>query len=232
VRIALAILLLAAITGCASDPAAEPAPPSSEPPTNGGAAPPPDAGDGAAPPLDAGGGTGPPPDAGVARGHAGDPRRVPVPGRDRTPPRATITLAGAGGEALAEAAMPGAPHRAVVRLERPRLLGTTVGQDADSGVARVRVSMRERLVCRDAGGATFERARLRYVPAPQIERIRSSPGALLSTRAERSVPRDLSSTRCGRGAEVMHAEGEVWGEAINGLGLEAVTPHIRFEYLP
>jgi hypothetical protein len=220
IRAAAAVLLLG-LAGCGSE----------APPPSPGVATPAAPGASAAP-AGGGGGVAGPPDAGTARGHGADRRRVPVPDQDATPPQATIVLAPAGGNAPAQATIPGEPHDSVVRLPRPGLLGTTLGHDADSGIARVRVSMRERLVCRSAGGVTFERARLRYVPPPQTERIRSAPGALLSTRGRRAVPRDLSSARCGPGAEVMHAEGEVWGEAINGLGLEAVTPHIRFEYRP
>jgi hypothetical protein len=40
----------------------------------------------------------------------------------------------------------------------------------------------------------------------------------------------LIGARCGRDADGVAVQGELWGEAINGQGLEAVTPHIRVSY--
>lgn len=157
-----------------------------------------------------------------------DPGRVAVPETDSTPPTARIVLAGAGdGRPLAGASQP--PGQAVpetVELPRPRLRGTAVAVDSDGGVARVRVSIRERITCRRDDGAPVVRRRTRYFPPPQIERIRSTPGTRLPTTRTRSLPLRLAVGRCG--AVVVH--GELWGEAINGSGLEAVTPHIRFVY--
>jgi hypothetical protein len=162
----------------------------------------------------------------------GHPDRVAVPDRDRTPPRATIVLATAGdGRRLAEASQP--PGRTAserVELREPRLLGTALAEDEDGGVARVRVSILERITCRSAEGSPFERRRTRYFPPPQIERIRSTPGTRLPTSRKRSLRLSLAGDRCGRGARAVEVHGELWGEAINGSGLEAVTPHIRFVF--
>jgi hypothetical protein len=69
------------------------------------------------------------------------------------------------------------------------------------------------------------------LPAPQVERIRSTPGARLPPSANRSLPLRLSLSRCGaRRTTAVH--GELWGEATGGSGLEAVTPHLRFVYEP
>jgi hypothetical protein len=95
-------------------------------------------------------------------------------------------------------------------------------------VARVRVSIREEIECRGDDGA-YRRLRTRYFPPPQIERIRSNPGARLPTRAKRSLPIRLSEARCVPG-RLTAVHGELWGEAINGSGLEAVTPHLKFVY--
>jgi hypothetical protein len=38
----------------------------------------------------------------------------------------------------------------------------------------------------------------------------------------------LGGDRCGAGARPMEVHGELWGQAINSHGLEAVTSHIRF----
>jgi hypothetical protein len=161
----------------------------------------------------------------------GDPGRVAVPARDPTPPQAVITLRRADGRPLAFTTQPppAASPRQVALGER-RLRGTVVGRDRDGGVARVRVSIRERIACAPSGGApTFERLRTRYFPPSQIETIRSNPGARLPTALTRSVPLALAGDRCDE-AEPVAVHGELWGEAINGSGLEAVTPHLRFTW--
>jgi hypothetical protein len=171
----------------------------------------------------------PPPDAGTQAGHGADPRRVEVPERDRTPPIATIALARADGPALAEISQPPAPTRPpTVTLDEPKLRGTARGRDENGGVARVRVSLREKIECRGSDGV-YERLRTRYFPPPQVERIRSNPGARLPTEDTRSLPVRLSESRCGAGS-LSAVHGELWGEAVNGSGLEAVTPHLRFTY--
>jgi hypothetical protein len=159
-----------------------------------------------------------------------DPIRVAVPAHDATPPEAVITLRRAGGARLARASQPPGPaHPRPVTLNEPRLGATTLGRDPDGGVARVRVSISERIACRSDGGRSYERLRTRYFPPPQIENIRSNPGAPRPTALTRSLTLALAGDRCGGGrATAVH--GELWGEAINGSGLEAVTPHIRFAW--
>jgi hypothetical protein len=172
----------------------------------------------------------PPADAGTRAGHGADPGRVAVPERDPSPPTATIALFGAGGGTLAEASQPpedAAPEAAT--LDEPALRGIATGRDANGGVARVRVSLREEIECRDGEDGPYRRLRTRYFPPPQVERIRSNPGARLPTKASRSLPLRLSEVRCGAG-RLTAVHGELWGEAINGSGLEAVTPHLRFVY--
>ena len=174
----------------------------------------------------------PPADAGTRAGHAADPGRVALPERDHSPPTATIALARAGGGILAQAAQPpeGATPEAVT-LDQPALRGIATGRDANGGVARVRVSIREEIECRKGGDGPYHRLRTRYFPPPQVERIRSSPGARLPTKATRSVPLRLGRSRCGAG-RLTAVRGEIWGEAINGSGLEAVTPHLKLVYGP
>jgi hypothetical protein len=161
-----------------------------------------------------------------------DPGRVAVPENDSTPPMARIVLASAGdGRPLAEASQP--PGHAVpdtVTLPRPRLRGTAVAVDGDGGVARVRISVRERITCRRSDAALVVRRRTRYFPPPQIERIRSTPGTRLPAARTRSLSLGLAVGRCGANRPGVDVHGELWGEAINGSGLEAVTPHIRFVY--
>jgi hypothetical protein len=161
---------------------------------------------------------------------AAPPGLVAVPERDPSPPTATIALARAGGGILAEASQP--PERATpeaVTLDEPALRGIATGRDANGGVARVRVSIREEIECRNGDDGPYHQLRTRYFPPPQVERIRSSPGARLPTKATRSVPLRLSQSGCGAG-RLTAVRGELWGEAINGSGLEAVTPHLRFVY--
>jgi hypothetical protein len=171
----------------------------------------------------------PPPNAGTQAGHGADQGRVVVPERDPSPPSARITLARADGGKLAETSQPpDSTQPRTVTLDEPALRGTTTGRDPDGGVARVRVSLREEIECRNDDGA-YTRLRTRYFPPPQVERIRSKPGARLPTSATRSQPLSLSETRCGAG-RLAAVHGELWGEAITGSGLEAVTPHLKFVY--
>jgi hypothetical protein len=171
----------------------------------------------------------PPPDAGTQAGHGADARQVVVPRRDSSPPSATIVLESASGSPLAEASQPGEHPKAAVELPEPRLQGTGVGRDTNGGVARVRVSIKELITCRTQNGdSSFERPRTRYFPPPQIERVRSNPGTRLATEKSRTLPLALGG-RCG-GAEAVAVEGELWAEATNGSGLEAVTPHLRFRW--
>jgi hypothetical protein len=161
-----------------------------------------------------------------------DPIRVAVPAHDDTPPEAVIVMRSAGGRRLARASQPPDPgHPRPVRLTEPRLAGIALGRDPNGGVARVRVSISETIACRDEGGRTQELLRTRYYPPPQIESIRSNPGALRPTALTRSVRLALVGRRCGPG-EARAVHGELWGEAINGSGLEAVTPHVRFVWQP
>jgi hypothetical protein len=172
----------------------------------------------------------PPPDAGTRAGHGADVSpTVEVPESDTSPPQATITLS-AGGAPLGRASQPpGDRGEVLVPLRRLSLRGTTVGRDPDGGVARVRVSIMERITCRRGDSdAAFTRLRRRYFPPPQVERIRSTPGTVLPTRRMRSLELRLGGRRCGPDARPRVVHGELWGEAVNGSGLEAVTPHVRF----
>jgi hypothetical protein len=173
----------------------------------------------------------PPPDAGTATGHGGDATRVIVPERDASPPAARIALAdSATGRTLAETSRPRSPHSGELELAEPRLRGTTVGEDPNGGITRVRVSISERISCRGDDGTRFERLRVRYFPPPQTEQIRAAPGARLPTRSTRSRLLSLAELRCGAKAEGTEVHGKLWGEVINGHGLETITPPVRFRY--
>lgn len=172
----------------------------------------------------------PPPDGGTPAGHGADARRVDVPRDDSSPPTATIVLEAANGTPIAEASQPSQhPRDPAVELQGPGLRGTAVGRDPDGGVARIRVSFKELVTCRAPDGSSFERPRIRYYPPQQIERIRSNSGTPLATRKSRTITLTLGRGRCGA-AQMVEAEGELWGEATNGNGLEAITPHLRFSW--
>lgn len=134
------------------------------------------------------------------------------------------------GRQLAGASRPGSPHSGELELTEPRLRGTTVGEDPNGGIARVRVSISERISCRGDDGTRFERLRARYFPPPQIEQIRAAPGAGLPTHGKRSRLLSLAGERCGANAEATEVHGKLWGEVINGHGLETFTPPVRFRY--
>ena len=144
---------------------------------------------------------------------------------------ATIALSDAdGGRTLAEASRPGSRDSGEVGLREARLRGTAVGEDANGGVARVRVSISERIICRRDDDGRFERLRTRYFPPPQIEQNRSAPGTRLPTRGTRSRLVLLVGERCGPGAEATEVRGRLWGEVINGSRLETITPSVQFGY--
>jgi hypothetical protein len=173
----------------------------------------------------------PPPDAGTQAGHGADAREVEVPRNDSSPPRATIVLETLNGTPLGKASQPpGREPGATEKLQQPALRATAIGRDSDGGVARVRVSIKELITCAapdDHGG--LEQRRTRYFPPPQIERIRSNPGTRLATRKSRTLRLTLGRGRCG-GVPAVAVEGQLWAEAINGNGLEAVTPHLHFSW--
>ena len=172
----------------------------------------------------------PPPDGGLRAGHGTHPTRVVVPRHDSTPPAGIVSLQLPNGRTVAEAAQPGDAPTEVVKLEQPRLRGTTVGIDLDSGVVRVRVSVRELITCRSPAGATELRQKVSYFPPPQIERMNASPGARIPVRKTRSRALELGQGRCPASMTPAAVDGKLWGEVINSLGLEAVTPHIRFRW--
>lgn len=222
-RICVLVLALALLAGCASENDPKP---TEGPAQQAQTEPEPSADRGGANPP-------PPPDAGTATGHAADPRRVSVPERDPSPPTATITLATAGdGRKLAEASRPGSAPGEAVELTEPRLRATAVGEDTNGGVVRVRVSISERISCRGHDGERFERLRRRYLPPPQIEQIRTTPGVRLPSRGTRGRRLTLARERCGLGAEADAVQGRLWAEVINGHGLETISPAVRFTYDP
>ena len=171
------------------------------------------------------------PDGGTQAGHGADATRVRVPERDRTPPTAVVSLVDERGTALATAEVLRDASPAHVELDGPLVRGVTVGTDPDSGVLRARVSVTEEIICRaHASGQTFTKLRTRYYPPPAIERMVAPPGARILSRKTRSRTHELVGDRCGPDAEAVAVRGELWGDVVNGSGLEGVSRHIRFTY--
>jgi hypothetical protein len=209
---AIALVLLA---GCGGDEPSQADPPR-------GAAPAPQGDDGPAVAV---------PDGGTQAGHGADPTRVEVPERDRTPPTAVVSLVDDRGAALATAEVFRDARPAHVELDRSVVRGLTVGTDPESGVLRARVSVTEVITCRaHASGETFTKLRTRYYPPPAIERMVAPPGARILSRKTRARTHALGGGRCGRDASMIAVRGELWGDVVNGSGLEGVSRHIRFTY--
>jgi hypothetical protein len=168
------------------------------------------------------------PDGGVAEGHgAGDdappPRErgsIVVPETDPTPPRPVVRLGGA--RATLER---GAP-RVLVRPDEP-LSVTVVGRDRDGGMGRARVAIRARLACRSAGGELATRPLVRYVPPPQVVRIRIAPGTRTRTELRQTVTQRFDSADCD-GGSLERFRGQAWADTTNASGLDATSKHIHF----
>jgi hypothetical protein len=155
---------------------------------------------------------------------------VEVPRSDDTPPGGRISLHLPRGRLVARASQPGPGHEAVVRLRRPVLRGTMIGTDEESGTVRVRVSLKESITCASPGGARVVRAKVRYFPPSQIARATASPGARIPVTERRTRTLVLGTGRCPAGMVPTAVTGELWGDVTNGVGLEAVTPHIRLAW--
>lgn len=160
---------------------------------------------------------------------------VEVPEADPTPPAARLRLTG---EALAGRAFDCStsssrfPRGMRVRLGAPRMRATAVGVDADGGMARIRISIEERIRCRTEGGARRrERIRLRYLPPPAIARTRVPPGVHLPAARERSAPLSFAAGRpCGGAGWMLEGvSGRVWADATNAHERES-SALARFSY--
>lgn len=150
----------------------------------------------------------------------GAPARVTVPERDATAPTAALVLDAGGGEPRRVLASPSRrdDRPDVVALPRPSFRATAVARDA-GGTGRIRLSMTATTRC----GAS-ERRITRYLPPAQIENVALPPGARAPLERERSARVRLPLRR---GCTV---RGEVWAEATDAHGLQAVTRHGGFRH--
>ena len=91
---------------------------------------------------------------------------------------------------------------------------------------RARVSIRARLTCRSTGGKLTTRPLVRYVPPPQIVRIRIAPGTRTRTELRRTVTQRFD-TKC-MGGTLERFSGEAWADTTNASGLDSTSKHIHF----
>jgi hypothetical protein len=142
-----------------------------------------------------------------------------VPETDPTPPRPVVRLGGVRAT-LERGASP-----VLVSSDEP-ISVTVVGRDRDGGMGRARVSVRVRLTCRLPGGKVVTRPFVRYVPPPQVVRIRIAPGTRTRTELRRTVTQRFDTT-CRRGT-LERFSGETWADTTNASGLDATSKHIHF----
>ena len=167
------------------------------------------------------------PDGGVPEGHGAEDEAPPpqergsivVPEIDPTPPRPVVRLAGV------RATLDRGAPRVLVSQDEP-ISVTVVGRDRDGGMGRARVSIRARLTCRSAGGKVATRPLVRYVPPPQVVRIRIAPGTRTRTELRRTVTQRFD-TQC-MGGTLERFSGETWADTTNASGLDATSKHIHF----
>jgi hypothetical protein len=168
------------------------------------------------------------PDGGVREGHGAEDEAPPprergsivVPETDRTPPRPVVRLAGARAT-LGR----GAPRVLVSQAEPIEV--TVVGRDRDGGMGRARVAISARLTCRDTGGRVTTEPFVRYVPPPQVVRIRIAPGTPTRTELRRTVTQRFGTDEC-MGATLERFSGQAWADTTNASGLDATSKHIHF----
>lgn len=166
---------------------------------------------------------------------SGSAPRVEVPELDRTPPDARLRVTGVapGGRVFdCSTSSSRFPRGIRVRLGTPRVRATAVGEDSDGGMARIRISIEERILCRSrSSGRRRQRIRLRYLPPPAIARIRVPPGVLLPAARTRSAPLRFAAGRpCGdHGWRLESVVGRVWADATNAHERES-SALARFSY--
>ena len=144
---------------------------------------------------------------------------IVVPETDPTPPRPVVLLAGV------RATLDRGAPRVRVSQDEP-ISVTVVGRDSDGGMGRARVSIRARLTCRSTGGKVVTRPLVRYVPPPQVVRIRIAPGTRTRTELSQTAT-ERFDTKC-MGGTLERFSGEAWADTTNASGLDATSKHIHF----
>jgi hypothetical protein len=124
------------------------------------------------------------------------------------------------------------PPEALLRLDPHGRTAVATGRDPDGGVARVRVSIEERVSCRNM--LTGERSRvrrIRYFPPPAIARVKVTPGTRLPAERRRSATLPIAGDPCP-GSSVDRIEGSVRADVTNAHELEASSPSRRYTRRP
>ena len=123
----------------------------------------------------------------------------------------------AGGREVVEES-PSRPgdRSAPVTLPSPRIDATAIVRDPE-GTGRIRLSLVYERTCDGA-----RRRITQYRPPARIANVRLAPGAQAPTPRRRSA-RIALRPGCD-------AAGEVYAEATNAHGLQAVSRHVRFRY--
>jgi hypothetical protein len=168
------------------------------------------------------------PDGGVREGHGAEDEAPPprergsivVPETDRTPPRPVVRFA------LARATLDRGAPRVLVSLAEP-IEVTVVGRDRDGGMGRARVAISARLTCRDTAGKVTTQPFVRYVPPPQVVRIRIAPGTRTRAELRQTVTQRFGTAEC-KGATLERFSGQAWADTTNASGLDATSKHIHF----
>jgi hypothetical protein len=157
-------------------------------------------------------------DVRVVRGPAA---RVRVPERDELAPTAALLVdPGGGAPPIVHASPSEAGERPdVTTLPRPAFRAVAAARDPEGGTGRIRLSVTTTTRCGDR-----ERRRVRYRPPPQIQSVAIPPGAEAPVERTRSARIRLDHRP---GCTVT---GEVWAEATDAHGLQAVTRHAGFRY--
>jgi hypothetical protein len=169
-------------------------------------------------------------DAGTPSGHPAERRRgrVRVPATDGTAPQARLsversTLAGSG--------VTTSTGRAPARMSARRgeeLRVTALARDADGGVARARISTRERSLCLNRRTAErISRLRVRYFPPAQIARAKVPPGVTLPRERIRTVRIRFAGDRCSGAWVAARVEVTLWADATNAHELESSSAPVR-----
>lgn len=152
------------------------------------------------------------------RVNRGSEATVTVPERDTTAPIATLRLEPPGGEPVLSVSPSSRDDRSrVVRLTQPRFRATAIARDDRGGTGRIRLSTSYETRCPNGTRRTT-----RYLPPAQIANVALPPGA------EAPAERRRTATITLRRPAGCRVDGEVWAEATDGHGLQAVTRHVRF----
>jgi hypothetical protein len=105
---------------------------------------------------------------------------------------------------------------------------TALARDADGGVARARISTRERSSCLNLRtGQRVSRRRLRYLPPAQIARAKVPPGVVLPRERSRTVRLRFAGDRCSGAWVPARVEVTLWADATNAHELESSSAPVR-----